>query len=169
MDYMKNYCLWLLIASLLSFSPGCMKSVSPLWVSKVPESSPPPGGDEIMKLPAGEKVPFRQLSDNLQGARVIFVGESHDQIEHHQIQVRIIKDLVARGKEVAIGMEMFEKSQQLILDKWSQGLLTEEEFLKEVQWEKTWSMDYQLYRPILDEAKHHRLKVIALNVQRDLP
>jgi len=121
-----------------------------------------------MKLPAGDKISFQQLSDDLKGARVIFVGESHDQVEHHQIQVRIIKDLMARGKEVAIGMEMFEKSQQPVLDKWSNGLLTEEEFLKEVQWEKTWSMDYQLYRPILDEAKSHRLKVIALNVHRDL-
>jgi uncharacterized iron-regulated protein len=29
-------------------------------------------------------------------------------------------------------------------------------------------MDYELYKGILDEAKNHRLKVIALNVQRDL-
>ncbi|MBM4306258.1 MAG: PDZ domain-containing protein [Deltaproteobacteria bacterium] len=165
---MINHCLWLVIASLLFFSSGCMKSVSPLWVSKVPENSPPPVAEEIMKLPAGEKISFQQLSDDLKGARVIFVGESHDQVEHHQIQVRIIKDLMARGKEVAIGMEMFEKSQQPVLDKWSNGLLTEEEFLQEVQWEKTWSMDYQLYKPILDEAKNHRLKVIALNVQRGL-
>ncbi|MBM4338893.1 MAG: PDZ domain-containing protein [Deltaproteobacteria bacterium] len=165
---MKNHCLWVVIASLLFFSSSCMKRVSPLWVSKVPEISPPPGAEEIIKLPAGEKISFQQLSDDLQGARVIFVGESHDQVEHHQIQVKIIKDLMAKGKEVAIGMEMFEKSQQPILDKWSHGLLTEEDFLKEVQWEKTWSMDYQLYRSILDEAKNHRLKVIALNVHRDL-
>lgn len=135
---------------------------------KVSESSPAPGAEEIIKLPVGEKIHFQQLSDDLQGARVIFIGESHDQVEHHQIQAKVIKDLLARGKEVAIGMEMFEKSQQPILDKWSNGALTEEEFLKEVQWEKTWSMDYRLYKPILDEAKNHRLKLIALNVQRDL-
>ena len=167
-DYMKTYCLWLLIASLLFFSSGCMKIVPPPWAFKIPTSSRPPGAEEIIKLPAGEKIIFQQLLDGLRAERVIFLGESHDQVEHHLIQVKIIKDLVAKGKEVAIGMEMFEKSQQPILDKWSNGLLTEEEFLKEVQWEKTWSMDYQLYRPILDEAKNHRLKVIALNVQRDL-
>lgn len=121
-----------------------------------------------MKLPEGEKISFQQLSDDLQGARVVFIGESHDQIEHHRIQVRILKDLLARGKQVAIGMEMFERLQQPILDRWSKGLLTEEEFLKEVRWETTWSMDYQLYRSILDEAKNHHLKVVALNVQRDL-
>jgi hypothetical protein len=65
-------------------------------------------------------------------------------------------------------MEMFESSQQPILDRWSQGLLTEEEFLKEIQWDTTWGMDYELYKGILDEAKNHCLRVIALNVQRDL-
>jgi len=165
---MKKYCLWLIIAFFLFSSSGCMKRVSSLWMSKVTESCPAPEAEEIFKLPAGEKISFQHLLDDLMGARVIFVGESHDQVEHHQIQVRIIKDLVVRGKEVAIGMEMFEKSQQPILDKWSNGLLTEEEFLREVQWEKTWSMDYQLYKPILDEVKNHHLKVIALNVQRDL-
>ena len=147
---------------------GCVKKVPPPWALKLPASIPPPGEEELLKLPAGEKFSFQQLSDHLQAAQVVFIGESHDQIEHHQIQVRILKDLVTRGKEVVIGMEMFERSQQPILDKWSNGLLTEEEFLKEVQWEKTWSMDYQLYRSILDEAKNHHLKVIALNVQRDL-
>ncbi len=167
-DAMINFILCLIIAFLFLPFTGCMEKVPPPWVLKISQTLPPPGADEMIKLPDGEKISFQQLSDDLRGVRVIFLGESHDQVEHHQIQVKIIKDLVARGKEVAIGMEMFEKSQQPILDKWSNGVLTEEEFLKEVQWEKTWSMDYQLYRPILDEAKNHRLKVIALNVQRDL-
>ena len=167
-DAMINFILCLIIAFLFLPFTGCMKKVPPPWVLKISQTLPPPGADEMIKLPDGEKISFQQLSDDLRGVRVIFLGESHDQVEHHQIQVKIIKDLVARGKKVAIGMEMFEKSQQPILDKWSNGVLTEEEFLKEVQWEKTWSMDYQLYRPILDEAKNHRLKVIALNVQRDL-
>lgn len=106
--------------------------------------------------------------DDLQDARVIFIGESHDQMEHHQIQWKILKDLLARGKAIAVGMEMFEKWQQPILDRWSQGRLSEEEFLKEVAWEKTWGMDYQLYRSILEEAKAHHLKVIGLNVDRGL-
>jgi uncharacterized iron-regulated protein len=165
---MKNPFLWLIIVFFLLPSSGCMKRVPPPWALKISMSSPPPGAEEIIKLPAGEKISFQQLSDDLQGARVVFIGESHDQIEHHQIQVRILKGLVARGKQVAIGMEMFERSQQPILDRWSNGLLTEEEFLKEVQWETIWSMDYQLYRSILDEAKSHHLKVVPLNVQRDL-
>ena len=141
----------------------------PPWTLKISATaSPPSGAEEIFKLPEGEKISFQQLSNDLNRTRVIFVGESHDQIEHHQIQVKILEDLLARGREVVIGMEMFEKSQQPLLDRWSQGFLAEKEFLKEVQWETTWAMDYQLYKAILDKAKSHHLKVLGLNVQRDL-
>lgn len=145
-----------------------MKRVPPSWVLDITRGSPPPEAEEIFKLPAWGKISFQQMMDDFQEARVIFIGESHDQVEHHHIQVRILRDLLAKGREVIIGMEMFERRQQSILDRWRQGLLTEEDFLKEVQWENIWGMDYQLYRALLEEAKYHYLKVIGLNLERDL-
>lgn len=165
---MKYSILLTFLLLLLYTSFGCMKKVPPHWVLNITRGSPPPEAEEIYRLPGGEKISYRQLMDDLKETRVIFIGESHDQFEHHQIQVRILKDLLAKGKEVAIGMEMFERQQQPVLDRMSQGLLTEEDFLREVQWEKTWGMNYQLYRAILEEAKNHRLQVIGLNVERDL-
>lgn len=148
---------------------GCVGKASLLpWVSKIFMIKAPVGPEEILKLPEGDPITWVQLVNDLNRTKVIFVGESHDQIEHHQIQVRMIQELVAKGKDIVIGMEMFERSQQPILDRWSQGLLTEEEFLKEVQWESTWGMDYELYNGILDEVKKHHLRVLGLNVQRDL-
>lgn len=148
--------------------PSCAgKSPLPPWAAKISMIKPPVGPDEIFKLPDGDPITFARLLDDLDPARVIFVGESHDQIEHHQIQVRMIDGLLAKGKDVVIGMEMFEKSQQATLDRWSQGLLTEEEFLEESQWEKTWGMDNELYKGILDAAKTHHLKILGLNVPRD--
>jgi uncharacterized iron-regulated protein len=167
---MKKHFPWMLLILVcgILFS-GCVKKAPlPSWVSKISMIKTPVGPEEILTFPEGEQTTFKELLNDLNTIRVIFVGESHDQIEHHQIQVKLIQDLVAKGKNVVIGMEMFERSQQPVLDKWSQGLLTEEEFLKEVQWETTWGMDYELYKDILDEVKNHRLKVLALNVQRDL-
>jgi uncharacterized iron-regulated protein len=149
--------------------PGCAaKAPHPFWVSKISIIKAPVGPEEILRLPEGDPITFAQLLYDLDTTRVIFIGESHDQIEHHLIQVRMIQDLVAKGKDVVIGMEMFERSQQPTLDRWSQGLLTEEEFLKEVQWDTTWDMDYELYKGILDAAKTHHLKVLCLNAPRDL-
>ena len=148
---------------------GCAgKAHLPPWVSRIPTIQTPVGPEEILRLPEGDPTTFAQLLDDLSKTKIILLGESHDQIEHHQIQVRMIQALIAKGKDVAIGMEMFERSQQPILDRWSRGLLTEEEFLKEIQWENTWGMDYELYEGILDTAKNHHLRVLGLNVPRDL-
>ena len=147
---------------------GCAgKAPLPPWVSKISMITPPLGPEEILRLPEGDQITFAQLLDDLKRTRIIFVGESHDQIEHHRIQVELLQNLGAKGKEVVIGMEMFERSQQPVLDRWSQGLLTEEEFLKEVRWETTWGVDYELYKGILDTAKSHHLKVLGLNIPRD--
>ena len=167
---MKKFFLWILLIFVFGvFFSGCVKkTLLPPWVSKIPVTKTSVGPEEIFRLPDGDPIPFLHLLEDINKTRVIFVGESHDQIAHHQIQVKLIQDLVKKGKDVVVAMEMFESSQQPILDRWSQGLLTEEEFLKETQWDTTWGMDYELYKGILDEAKGHPLKVIALNVQRDL-
>jgi len=167
---MKHLFQWAPFFFLITFLlTGCVKRIAPFeWVSKIPATEDALGPEELFRLPAGERISFNQLIDSLKTARVIFVGESHDQIEQHQIQLRLLQELSSRGKALAIAMEMFERSQQPILDRWSQGLLTEEAFLKEVKWETTWAMDYLLYKAILDEAKSRRLKVLGLNVSKEL-
>jgi len=150
------------------FSNCIKKGPVPPWLSKISMLQIPIGPEEIFRLPKGDSITFEELFRDLQTTRIIFVGESHDQIEHHRIQARLLQELIVRGRKVGVAMEMFTRSQQPILDQWSQGLLTEEKFLKEVQWETTWGIDYQLYKEILDKAKNHRIKVLGLNVPRDL-
>jgi uncharacterized iron-regulated protein len=148
---------------------GCVKiTPPPTWVSKILIMNQPVGEEEIFILPEGDKISFSQLIDDLSRTTVILVGETHDQAEHHRIEMKVLQGLLERGKDVAVGMEMFERSQQPILDHWSQGLLTEEEFLKEVNWDTTWGMDFNLYKGILDEIKNQHLKVLGLNIERDL-
>jgi uncharacterized iron-regulated protein len=167
---MKNlFARMLLILVCGGLFPGCVgRTPLPSWALRISMVEVPVGPEEIFRLPEGDVIPFEQLLNDLERARVIFIGESHDQIEHHQIQVRMIQEFIAKGRDVVIGMEMFERSQQPTLDRWSQGLLTEKEFLKEVQWDMTWGMDYELYKGILDAVKSHTLRVLGLNVPRDL-
>jgi uncharacterized iron-regulated protein len=147
---------------------GCAKRIQPLWISKVAMIREPVGAEEIFRLPEGDLISFLQLLNGLESASVVFAGETHDQIDHHQNQVTILRGLIGKGKDVVVAMEMFEGSQQAILDQWTEGKLTEEEFLKEVKWETTWGMNYHLYKGILDEAKIRRLKVLCLNIEREL-
>lgn len=166
---MKKFLPFLLLLAGYVTISGCAKRNSlPPWASTVIALTPPIGTEEIYRIPEGQKVSFDQLMTDLDPARVIFVSESHDQIEHHQIQLRILRGLLARGRNVVLGMEMFQRVQQPILDRWTQGEFTDKEFRKEIKWETTWAIDYPLYKPLLDEAKDHHLKILGLNVERDL-
>lgn len=166
---MKNLVVWGFLILFGVFLFGCVKrGPLPSWAFKIQAMKETIGADEIFRLPGGDKLSFDQLLDDLNETRLVFAGENHDQIEHHQNQLRVLQGLLQKGRAVVVGMEMFEKSQQPILDRWSEGLLTEKEFLKEIDWETTWGFDYQLYKPILDEIKERHLKVLGLNVERDL-
>jgi uncharacterized iron-regulated protein len=148
---------------------GCTKKIPhPSWFLKMASTGSRLGPEEIIKLPEGDLIPFSQLMEDLRTSRAIFVGESHDQWEHHRAQARILQALITEGKDVVVAMEMFQRTQQPILDLWSQGVLTEGDFLKEVQWETAWGIDYSFYKEILDLVREHHLKVLGLNVPKKL-
>jgi uncharacterized iron-regulated protein len=165
MKSLRWICL-LLFISWIGF--GCAKKVPlPLWASQISMIPEPIGSEQILKVPDGDWISFAELMESLREARVIYAGETHDQMEHHQIQLRILQGLMEKGKEVVVAMEMFQRSQQPVLDRWTSGQLTEEQFLTEVDWETAWSIDYSLYRGILDEARNKGLKVLGLNIPKE--
>ena len=79
----------------------------------------------ILHLPTGLKVSFNQMQDAISSSRIIYIGETHDNIEAHRVQLEIIKDLTRRfpGK-LSVGMEMFRRSTQADLDLWNQKELS---------------------------------------------
>ncbi len=125
--------------------------------------------DDIFHIPTGIKVTKEQLLDLLAGGRVIYIGETHDNVEAHRVQLEIIKGLTERYPgQVAVGMEMFQRSFQAVLDQWSREELTEKEFLKETKWYSVWTMDYEYYKPILNFIREHHLLLLALDPSGEL-
>lgn len=107
----------------------------------------------------------------LQRAKIIYLGETHDrQSDHHQ-QLAIIQSLVqAKVKtnskpnaKLAIGMEMFQRQMQPLLDRYLAGQITATELRAETDFDKSWGYQWEYYAPILEFAKTHNLPLIALN------
>ena len=129
----------------------------------------PPQPDQIVHVPTGLRMSFDDMMAMVSGARLVFVGESHDSFQAHRVQLQIIRDLERRFPgRIAIGMEMFRQPQQETLDRWSQGQLTELEFLQATQWQKSWGVDFGNYKAILDFARDRHIDLIALNPPMDL-
>ncbi len=100
--------------------------------------------------------------------RVIFIGEYHDNYAHHQNQKRLITKLYESGAKIAIGMEMFQKPFQKVLDDYINGKIDEITMLKQSEYFSRWGYDYTFYRPIMIYAKTHHIPIIALNLPREI-
>lgn len=115
-----------------------------------------------------KKQSLKNIIKKLDKERIIYVSESHDNFRHHLNQLRVIKALYKAGKKVVIAMEMFQKPFQKDLDEYIAGKTTLDEFLKNSEYFKRWKFDYNLYKPIIDYAKKNKIKVLALNVDREI-
>jgi uncharacterized iron-regulated protein len=125
--------------------------------------------EAIVSGATGRPVGWDEMVGDLAAARVVYVGERHPSAAHHRAQLRVIEALHARDRELAVGMEMFDRSYQPVLDRWSAGELDEAEFLRRTHWYANWRFDFALYRPILDYVKANRLRLVALNLPSDIP
>jgi uncharacterized iron-regulated protein len=122
---------------------------------------------ELMNMHAGRVANPLAVADMAKGKGFVYLGESHTSAAHHAMQADVIRALIQRGREVVIGVEMFTRPKQNVLDRWSLGRYTEEEFLEEADWKGQWGFDYALYRPIFEISRQHKLPMVALNVPRD--
>lgn len=124
---------------------------------------------QIVHLPTGVLVDEARMHAIVGDARIVYVGETHDNPASHRQQVALLRALSERhpGK-LALGMEMFVPSQQPILDRWSAGELSEKQFLKESRWYETWRMDFDYYRELLELARELRIPVLGLNAEKSL-
>ena len=158
--------LWLVFCGIvvLSGCAGMQKSAPPL--AFVAGGQGHYGIGRILDLDAGTSVSFDALTDRIGAKDLVFVGEVHDNPEHHLIEVQILQRLLACCRPLAIAMEFFEQEKQEILDRYVGGEIDEEEFLKAVDWANSWGFDYSLYRPLLLLARQNRCRVLAINAPR---
>ena len=128
------------------------------------------GMPEMVIHAAGHKgaITFGQLTDRLLQADLICIGETHDSDLCHRVQLQIIKALFACDERLGVGMEMFQKPFQPVVDKYFRGETGEEDFLKASEYRKRWGYNWFLYRPIVDFCRKNAVPVAALNAPREL-
>ncbi|MDP3543724.1 MAG: ChaN family lipoprotein [Elusimicrobiota bacterium] len=101
----------------------------------------------------------------LASARIVAVGESHDDAGHHALQAEVLTALAARVP-LAVGLEMVQAEDQAVLDAFMSGATTEADFA--VWWKINWGFDFALYKPIFDAARIARVPVRGLNAPREV-
>lgn len=69
----------------------------------------------------GKPVSFEAMVGEMKKARLIHVGETHDDLEMHEMQFRIIEALYRQDPNLAIGLEQVTVDLQPVLDRWVAG------------------------------------------------
>jgi len=114
----------------------------------------------------GEPSAYQEVLDDLAGADVIYLGERHTILKHHEIQERIVTDLARRGKSLVLGLEQLESFQQPVVDRYNRGEIDFDQLAEAVQWARRWH-NYEQYRPIVESARKFKIPVVALNARSE--
>ncbi len=112
---------------------------------------------------------FKQILTELAQKRVIYLGETHDSLADHLLQLRIIQGLQKKGLALLLAMEMFPVSSQDALDEYVlEDDLNEAEFLRESRWFDVWRYDWRFFRPIFNFCRSKKIPVHGINVDREI-
>lgn len=114
---------------------------------------------------SGEVQSFDQMITRLNDFRVVFVGELHDDVISHKLELSIITSLHNADKFWNTSMEMFERDVQTVLDSYLAGNITEQVFLDS---SRLWGNYQTDYRPIVEFAKANSQNVLAQMFQEDM-
>jgi uncharacterized iron-regulated protein len=112
----------------------------------------------------GREVKFEKLLESANEADVILFGEFHDNPIVHWLEHELTKDLYQSKKDkLLLGAEMFESDDQIVLNEYLSGLVSEKTLKDEA---KLWTNYPSDYKPLLDFAKKNKLKFVATNIPR---
>lgn len=124
--------------------------------------------DGITDAARGDTIGPAELAARLDGVRLLFVGESHTDMEFHRVQLEVLRELERRGRRVLIGLEMYPVPEQPWLDRWhSDHGLSEEEFVAESHWYRNWGYHWNYYRDIFRFAREKGIRMFAVNLPRE--
>ena len=112
-------------------------------------------------------LPNQDILVELAQADVIYLGETHTDVADHIAQLEIIMAMHQAG-DVAIGLEMFQRPFQSVLDQYIAGEITEAELVEQSEYETRWGFDWELYAPIVRYAQSNQIPLLALNTPREI-
>lgn len=103
---------------------------------------------------------------------IVLCGEHHnsalDHILTRDLLVAMDEQAKRDKKKLVLGMEMFERGFQSVLDEYVGGKLDDNQLYVKSEWPKRWGWDYKAYLPIFQAAKALGVKMLAVNTETEV-
>ena len=131
-------------------------------------AAPGAGGSErkplVIETGADLAASARLVAARARGAEVVYLGELHDNPQHHAIQVRILEALLAAGGRPAIAFEMVPETRQADLEAAVRSTAGPAEVDRRLAWTAQGWPDFAMYWPLFELARKHGLPVVATDL-----
>ena len=105
------------------------------------------------------------LVSQLKESDVVFIGEFHGNQASHLLEMALMAKLYQQRPQQVLTLEMFNRDQQAILNRYLDGEIGEKYLINEAH---TWPNYAGSYRPMIEFAKEHFIPVIAANASGDI-
>lgn len=112
----------------------------------------------------GKTTNYKKLLKDASKADIVFFGELHNNPICHWLQIELTRDLYAQvGERLVLGAEMFEADNQLTINEYMLGFLSEKNFEQDT---RLWNNYQTDYKPVLEFAREFNIRFVASNVPR---
>ncbi|WBA41999.1 ChaN family lipoprotein [Hymenobacter canadensis] len=113
---------------------------------------------------AGKPAGYDKMLKELAAADVVFFGEQHNDPMAHWLALQLTKDLLRlRQGQLVLGLEMFERDVQPLVDQYTTGELDDKAFEAD---SRPWPNYTTDYKPLLLLARQQKFRVVGTNVPR---
>lgn len=140
----------------------CVSSACASRPPAVPAPTPAAGFRVVRD---GADATFEDMVARARRAKVVFVGEQHDDPETHRAELALLEEIGRGRRPVIVSLEMIERDVQPVLDDYLHGRIEEEVFLAR---SRPWPRYATDYRPLVELAKRRGWPVVAANVPRPI-
>lgn len=128
---------------------------------------------DVAAAKTGEVVPEEIFYARLASAGAVCVGERHDEVLDHYIELAILRGLIERrpmrGFELGVGFEMVRTADQPALDAFAKERFGVDEVPEKTRWSEEWGFSFEYFRPHFEELRIFGGALpIALGVPRAL-
>lgn len=166
------------LAALACLAVGCGGRYG--GVPKAPKPAPkaPAGGLDEAALPfaivdarTGRAVDEAAFWAKVGSARAVCVGEDHTNPHHHWVQLAVVRHLaksLPKGTLIALGMEMFQRPFQGVLEDYAAKRIDAAALRSRAGWEERWGYDWGFYAQTIDTTVAAGGHLLALNAAREL-
>ncbi|MCX7979388.1 MAG: ChaN family lipoprotein, partial [Bdellovibrionaceae bacterium] len=107
-----------------------------------------------------------ELRGAIAESEIVLVGDFHVHRQSQKTFLRLLRSFASSQGKRSIGLECLSSDDDHLVRKYLQLELSEEKFLKAVDWANSWTFPWENYRPIFEWARENKVEIFGLNTPR---